>query len=62
MSQQTNIGWFLIQAHKYLYSKVMTEPEVFYKKDVLKNFTKFTGPHLCQSLFFNNIRGLRPAA
>ena len=22
------------------------------KKDVLRNFTKFTGKHLCQSLFF----------
>ena len=26
--------------------------EVFYKKCVLRNFTKFTGKHLCQSLFF----------
>ena len=34
-----------------------TEPEVFCKKGVLRNFTKFTGKHLCQSLFFN---GLRP--
>ena len=25
------------------------------KKGVLKNFTKFTGKHLCQSLFFNNV-------
>ena len=30
-------------------------PEVFCKKGVLKNFTKFTGKHLCQSLFFNNV-------
>ena len=28
-------------------------PEVFCKKGVLRNFTKFTGKHLCQSLFFN---------
>ena len=27
--------------------------EVFYKKAVLRNFTKFTGKHLCQSLFIN---------
>ena len=27
--------------------------EVSYKKGVLKNFAKFTGKHLCQSLFFN---------
>ena len=26
-------------------------PEVFCKKGVLKNFKKFTGKHLCQSLF-----------
>ena len=31
------------------------------KKGVLKNFTKFTGNHLCQSLFLNKVAGLRPA-
>ena len=36
-------------------------PEVFRKKDVLRNFTKFTGKHLCQSLFFNKVAGLRLA-
>ena len=40
--------------------------ERFYKKgvlekySVLKNFTKFTGKHLCQSLFFNNVTGQGP--
>ena len=34
-------------------------PEVFCKKGVLGNFVKFTGRHLCQSLFLNT--GLRPA-
>ena len=29
-------------------------------KGVLKNFAKFTGKHLCQSLFFNKVSGLRP--
>ena len=29
------------------------------RKAVLKNFTKFTGKHLCQSLFFNKVAGLR---
>ena len=32
-------------------------PEVFYKKGVLRNFTKFTGKHLCQRLFFNEVYG-----
>ena len=31
------------------------------KKGVLRNFTKCTGKHLCQSLFFNKVKGLRPA-
>ena len=31
------------------------------KKGVHKNFTKFTGKHLRQSLFFNKVAGLRPA-
>ena len=27
------------------------------KKGVLRNFAKFTGKHLCQSLFFNTLAG-----
>ena len=27
-------------------------PKVLYEKGVVKNFTNFTGKHLCQSLFF----------
>ena len=30
-------------------------PDVFCEKNVLRNFTKFTGKHLCQSLFFNKV-------
>ena len=33
----------------------------FVKKGVLRNFAKFTGKHLCQSLFFNKVAGLIPA-
>ena len=39
-----------------------SRPEAFCKKDVFKNFTKFTGKHLCRSLFFNSVAGLRPAS
>ena len=28
------------------------------KRDVLRNFAKFSGKHLCQSLFLNNVAGL----
>ena len=38
-----------------------SRPEVFCKKGVLRNFTKFTGKHLCQSLLFNKVAGPRPA-
>ena len=31
--------------------------EDFCKKCVLKNFAKFTGKHLCKSLFFNKVAG-----
>ena len=31
------------------------------KQYVLRNFAKLTGKHLCQSLFFNKVAGLRPA-
>ena len=36
-------------------------PEVLCNKGVLRNFAKFTGNHLCQSLFFNKVAGLGPA-
>ena len=31
------------------------------KKGILKNFTKFTGKHLCQSLFLSKVASLRHA-
>ena len=37
-----------------------SRPEVFCKKGVFRNFAKFTGKHLCQSLFFTKVAGLRP--
>ena len=45
---------------QYLYLR-SSGPEVFFKKDVLRNFPKVTGQHLCHSLFFNKVAGLRPA-
>ena len=35
---------------------------MFCEKGFLKYFAKFAGKHLCQSLFFNKVAGLRPAA
>ena len=36
-----------------------SRPNVFYKKGALRNSAKFTGKHLCHSLFFNKVAGLR---
>ena len=33
---------------------------MFCKREVLRNFAKFAGKYLCQSLFFNKVAGLRP--
>ena len=32
------------------------------KKCFLRNFAKFTGKYLCQSLFFDKVAGLKPEA
>ena len=37
-------------------------PKVLCKKDVLRNFARFTGNELYQRLFFDKIVGLRPAS
>ena len=36
-----------------------SRPYAFCKIGALKNFAKFTGKHMCQSLFFNKVVGLR---
>ena len=46
-------NFFLIRSSHQRYSM---------KKGVLRNFTKFTGKHLFQSLFFNKAADLRPEA
>ena len=48
--------------HTGLYISIHKHPpEVFCKKGALKNFAKFTGKHLCQSLFFDKVHGPKPA-
>ena len=41
--------------------KRSSRPDLLCKIGVLRNFAKFTGKHLCQSLYFNKVAGLRPA-
>ena len=38
-----------------------SRPEMLCKKAIFKNFAKFTGKHLCQSLFFIKVTVLTPA-
>ena len=38
-----------------------SRPKVFCKKGAIRNFTKFSGKHLCQGLIFNEVAGLRLA-
>ena len=40
------------------YRKRSGRPEMFFTESVLRIFTKFTGKHLCQDLFFNKVAGL----
>ena len=48
---------FFVSPDKFF--SLFTSPNLESKKGVLKNFAKFTEKHLCQSLFFNKIAGLR---
>ena len=38
---------------------VQSRTGMFCKQGALRNFAKFTGKHLCQSLFFNKVEGLK---
>ena len=47
----------LSNGFKFIFSR----PDVFYNKVVLRNFPKFIGKHLDQSLYFNKVAVLRLA-
>ena len=48
------VSWScLISLNLFTLSKKKQPPEMF------RNLTKFTGKHLCQSLFFNKVAGFR---
>ena len=53
----------MVEMNKYWHSIFRSSrPKVFSKKGVLRYYAKFTGKHLCQSLFFNKVAGLRSKA
>ena len=66
---EINCKWLSVKATKFLFSQnnsglhYQKQPpeKVFYMKNGVKKLSKFTGKHLCQSLFFNKATCLRPA-
>ena len=57
---QSTSGRLLLWLIKYEILIVRSSHQrCFIKKGVLKDFTKFTGKHLCQSPFFNKVSGVR---
>ena len=50
------VSFFFVSVKKQYRS---SRSEVFCLKDILKNFAKFTGKHLCQSLSLNEPAGFR---
>ena len=54
-----NVVFFRNKIRKNTKSSRSRRPEVFCKKDALRNFPKFTGKHLCLRLFFNKVADLR---
>ena len=46
-------------SHRFCINSIFrsSHPEVLCEKGVLRNFAKFAGKNLCQSLFFNKVAG-----
>ena len=55
-----NIQFMPLELQSYVV-KIGSHWRCSVRKGVLRNFGKFTGKHLCQSLFFDKVAGLRPA-
>ena len=49
----------IIVIRKLIFASEAVARRCSVKKGVRRNFTKFTGKHLCQSFFFNKVAGVR---
>ena len=56
--QQRQLIWNVLPLCRSVFTEAVIR-RCSVKKGVLRNFAKFTGKHLCQSLFFNKVAGLR---
>ena len=50
----------ILNGYKWAWNTSNRRPKGFCKKGVLKNFVKFAGKNLCQSVFFNKVADLMP--
>ena len=67
MRYQIQILWSLLNFDQKQTTEILTVVRSSHQrcsvtKVVLRNFTKFTGKHLYQRLFFNKVAGLSPAS
>ena len=55
------LQWTLLLIFKFAEQLQKQPPKVFFEESLIRNFAKFEGKHLCESLFFNKVVGLSPA-
>ena len=61
LSYQLNILQYVIGSLLEIERKRSIHGRCSVRKGVLRNLARFTGKHLCHSLFLNKVGGLRPA-
>ena len=61
LSYQLNILQYVIGSLLEIEKKRSIHGRCSVRKGVLRNLARFTGKHLCHSLFLNKVGGLRPA-
>ena len=63
MSRKSGLHLERVKKHKHFFRVVCryrsSNQRCSVSKGVVRNFAKFSGKHLCQSLFFNKFAGLR---
>ena len=59
LSNKLSIYYYNTDVYKDPSDYRTSRPDVFCEEGIFRNFAKFTGEHLWQSLFFNKVAGLR---
>ena len=59
---EKSFSYWPLKTNSYRYNFVRSNDWMCsLRKCILRNFSTFTGEHLCQNLFFNKVAGFRPA-